>query len=135
MRSPAPRLLLVDDNRDYVETMALLLTGCGCHVASAVDGQRGFELARRIRPDAMLVDLALPGLNGYELLCAVRADPTLHSVYVAAVSGWGGNDEASRSLRAGFDAHFMKPCDHRHLLAAVNDALARRPLATLGAAR
>lgn len=120
------RLLLVDDNRDYVETMSLLLAGYGCDVVTALDGRRGWELARRVQPDAMLVDLALPGLNGYQLLAAVRAENTLRDTYVAAVSGWGGNDEGARSLQAGFDAHFMKPCDHRHLLAAVSEALAQR---------
>ena len=126
LNDPRLRLLLVDDNRDYVDTMSLLLAGSGCEVAAALDGTGALALARRLQPDAMLLDLALPGLNGYQLLTALRADPSLRGTYVAAVSGWGGNDEAGRSLQAGFDAHFMKPCDHRVLLAAVREAVAQR---------
>lgn len=119
----APRLLLIDDNRDYAETMSMLLRGCGWDVEIAHDGTHGLSLARQRHPHCMLVDLAMPGLNGYQLLAAVRADAALRGTYVAAVSGWGGNDEACRSLAAGFDAHFLKPCDHRHLLAVLDQAM------------
>lgn len=126
-----PRLLLIDDNRDYAQTMSMLLAGCGWDVVTAHDGTHGLALASHLQPDCMLVDLAMPGLNGYQLLAAVRADAALQGTYVAAVSGWGGNDESSRSLAAGFDAHFMKPCDYRQLLAVLERAWASRRPATV----
>lgn len=125
---PPRRLLLVDDNADAVAALAELLAISGHEVHTAPDGLSGMEAARRLRPDAVLLDLALPGLDGYETARRLRADPDLDGTLLIALSGWAGPEDRLRSAEAGFDHHLAKPVPHARLEEVLSIALStRRP--------
>ncbi|MES3000588.1 MAG: PAS domain S-box protein [Pseudomonadota bacterium] len=105
----APRVLIVDDNRDAADSLAEILRLMGCSVKTAYDGKSGVALAKDYRPQAALVDLGMPDMTGFEVLAALRADsPTL---LVAAVTGYGNEEDKLRTATSGFDMHFVKPVD------------------------
>jgi signal transduction histidine kinase len=111
--SPAPlairRTLIVEDNDDARDSLRLLLESLGHEVIEATDGTEGVALALQHRPDVMLIDLGLPGIDGYEVARAVRAHPEGKSVTLIAVTGYGHAEDRRRSKQAGFDAHLVKP--------------------------
>ena len=119
-------MLIVDDERDYVDTMALLMQSSGYDVLTAVDGQAALEVLRTHPVQVVLTDLAMPAVDGFRLLAAVRADPHCADALVIAVSGWGGPDTPSRCAQAGFDAFFVKPCDLGDLLWTIAVGVARQ---------
>jgi len=126
MRVAAPRILVVDDDRDYVETMSLLLQADGYRVQTACDGERALQALREQQTAVVLTDLAMPVLDGYRLLTAIRAEPACRNALVVAISGWGGRETPKRCSEAGFDAYFVKPCDLRELLWTIAAGLARQ---------
>ena len=91
------------------ESLRLLLESLGHRVLEAADGQRGLALALHHRPEVVLIDLGLPGLDGYEVARALRASPTGKQAALIAVTGYGQQDDRRRSTEAGFDAHLVKP--------------------------
>ena len=105
-------ILIVEDNDDARESLRLLLESLGHHVLEAGDGQRGLALALHHRPEIVLIDLGLPGLDGYEVARALRASPTGETTALIAVTGYGQADDRRRSKEAGFDAHLVKPVSH-----------------------
>ena len=105
------RLVLVEDNLDASKMMAYLLEDTGYEVSLAHDGARGLELIRKNRPDAAIVDLGLPELNGYELARAVRSDSSFDSMFLIALTGYGQPADRAKSSEAGFDEHLVKPVD------------------------
>jgi PAS domain S-box-containing protein len=111
--SPLPgaglKVLVVDDNRDAADTCAMLLEVSGHHVQTAYTGRRALELAEAFRPHALLLDIGLPDVDGYELAQRVRAMPWGRSVVLIAVTGWGQPEDRLRAARAGFDQHLVKP--------------------------
>jgi PAS domain S-box-containing protein len=109
------KILVVDDNRDSADTLAALLRKLGNEVVTAYDGERALELAEQLRPDLMVVDLGMPGLSGYDVARQVRVRPEFQSTLLAAVTGWGKEDDHRRSLAAGFDCHLVKPVDLKAL--------------------
>jgi CheY-like chemotaxis protein len=80
------------------------------------------DAIRRIKPDLALVDVGLPGLDGYEVAAQVRADPACGAVQLVAMTGYGQPDDCCRALRAGFDAHLVKPVRSDQLLALLHEA-------------
>jgi len=126
MRTAPCTILIVDDERDYVETLAMLLQSSGYHVLTARDGELALQVLRTHAVEVVLTDLAMPRLDGFKLLEAIRAQPRLADVLVMVVSGWGGRDTHVRCTRAGFDAFFVKPCDLRDLLWTVAAGVARQ---------
>jgi signal transduction histidine kinase len=106
------RVLVADDNADAAESLSELLALCGNEVRTAVDGVSAFAIAQVFRPQAMLVDIAMPGLNGHELCRKVREAPWGGDVLMVAASGWGQQDDRQRSMEAGFDHHLVKPVDY-----------------------
>jgi CheY-like chemotaxis protein len=109
-RPMAPRrVLVVEDNPDSAETLRDLLELAGHQADIALDGRQALERARTARPDAIVCDLGLPDMDGYELARALRADPELSSVLLVALSGYALPDDLARSAQAGFDAHLAKP--------------------------
>jgi signal transduction histidine kinase/CheY-like chemotaxis protein len=106
-RAHGIEVAVVEDNRDIRESLRMLLELRGCAVAEADDGPAGLELIRRRSPEVALVDIDLPGLDGYALARALRAERT--PTRLVAVTGFGGRDERQRALDAGFDAHLTKP--------------------------
>jgi signal transduction histidine kinase len=105
------RVLVVDDNADSAESLALLLRVEGHLVETAHDGNTAIELAERFQPDAILLDLGMPGMNGYEVCEYIRQRPWGHSILMVAQTGWGQAQDRARTLEAGFDTHLTKPID------------------------
>jgi signal transduction histidine kinase/CheY-like chemotaxis protein len=105
------RVLVVDDNRDSAEALALLLRLSGHLVETAHDGVEGFEAAERFQPDVVLLDIGMPGLSGYEVCERIRARAWGQPILVIAQTGWGQEQDRARTLEAGFDAHLTKPID------------------------
>jgi signal transduction histidine kinase/ActR/RegA family two-component response regulator len=114
------RILLVDDNRDTALSGAQLLEKLGHDVEVAFDGPSAIELARSFRPQALLLDIGLPGMTGYEVARQLRREGFEHTKIVA-ISGYGQPDDRQRSREAGFDEHLVKPVDPAALLAVLSD--------------
>jgi CheY-like chemotaxis protein len=103
------RILVVEDNDDARESLRLLLEALGHRVVAAADGQEGVTLAQLHHPEVALIDLGLPGLDGYEVARALRATPAGKRITLVAVTGYGQAEDRQRSKEAGFDAHLVKP--------------------------
>ena len=103
------RLLVVDDHRESADTLAMLLTVMGHEVETAYEGSAAIELAARTKPDAVLLDIGLPVMNGYEVARALRNSMDGSRLVLIAVSGYGQDDDRRRSREAGFDHHLVKP--------------------------
>jgi signal transduction histidine kinase/ActR/RegA family two-component response regulator len=119
------RILVIEDNRDARDGLRLLLESWGHRVDEAADGRRGLELALLSRPDVALVDVGLPGLDGYEVAQAIRATPERGRPLLAAVTGYGQPEDERRAREAGFDAHLVKPIDPDELRRFLARASAR----------
>lgn len=126
---PNRRILVVDDNRDQAETLAALLGLAGHDVRLAFDGPQALKVLEDFVPDLALVDLGLPGMDGYELARHVRGRPGLEHVVLVAQTGWGQDEHRRRSRAAGFDDHLVKPV----ALEALEAALARLDVSNAGA--
>jgi CheY-like chemotaxis protein len=114
------RLLVVDDNRDAAETLAALLGAMGHTAPVAADGRQALRMIASLRPQLVFLDIGMPGMSGYEVAQAVRADPQFDGVRLVALTGWGGAEDRARSRAAGFDVHLTKPAT----VAAIEGALA-----------
>jgi len=127
-RSVTPRLvsrhlLVVDDNRDAANTLAALLESMGHKVRTAYNGPEAITLAGEQPPDAVFLDIGLPGLNGYDVARAMRASPALAGTTLIAFTGYGHDEDRRRVREAGFDYHLIKPAGADQL-AQIVDALA-----------
>jgi two-component system, sensor histidine kinase len=118
------RILLIEDNADARQMLQMLLVLAGHEVDSAGDGLSGLDQARRGRPDVVVIDLGLPGLDGYEVARRLRADGT--DVGLIALTGYGQPGDRDRALAAGFDAHVVKPVEPAQLTDAIASVLLRR---------
>jgi signal transduction histidine kinase/ActR/RegA family two-component response regulator len=107
----ARRVLVVDDNRDAAESLALFLQLGGHIVSTAFDGEEALEEAQKFRPDVALLDLGMPKLNGYEVCRRLRATDWGRRIVLIAQTGWGQDEDKRRTREAGFDAHLVKPTD------------------------
>ncbi|MGZ5031026.1 MAG: hybrid sensor histidine kinase/response regulator, partial [Methylobacter sp.] len=105
------RILVVDDNRDVAESLALLLESEGHQVLTAFDGISALETARIERPDIILMDIGLPGLDGYAVAQALRQNHELERTMLIALTGYGQPDDRKKSSASGFDEHLVKPVD------------------------
>ena len=106
------KVLLVEDNRDARTTLRMLLTlGHGHQVLEAEDGPRALQLVADERPDVALVDLGLPGLDGFEVARRIRAMLGRDEIFLVALTGYGDDEDRVRTEEAGFDVHFVKPVD------------------------
>jgi CheY-like chemotaxis protein len=112
--APGPnklRILVVDDNRDVVESLALLLESDGHQVLTAYDGISALETARIERPVIILLDIGLPGMDGYSVAQALRRNHGLERTMLIALTGYGQPDDRKKSSASGFDEHLVKPVD------------------------
>src|SRR5262249_10834094 len=109
------RVLVVDDNRNSAETLAALLQEDGADVRVALDGGAALLTLRNWAPSAALLDIAMPGLDGYEIARRVRADVRTCETLLVAISGWSNDDDRRRSHAAGFDHHLNKPVAYARL--------------------
>jgi signal transduction histidine kinase/CheY-like chemotaxis protein len=110
------RILVVDDNRDSASSLAVLLRLSGHEVVTAHDGAAALEKAEHFRPQLALLDIGLPGMDGYELARRLRQLPGLRQVRLAALTGYGSEEDRRRSRAAGFDHHLVKPVEREALL-------------------
>ncbi|HEX4948830.1 MAG TPA: ATP-binding protein [Blastocatellia bacterium] len=120
---PCCRILVVDDNVDSAKSMALLLELEGHEVQMTYDGPTALELAQAFRPQVMILDIGLPGMNGYEVARQLRSDQTMKKTVLIALTGYGQAEDRARSKEAGFDHHFTKPVDHDALLALIKSLI------------
>jgi PAS domain S-box-containing protein len=116
-----PRFLIVDDNRDAADSLAEILRLIGCTVKIAYGGEAALALAGDYRPHAALVDLGMPGMNGFDVIRGLRAFHWGAQILVAAVTGYGSGEDRQRTSTAGFDVHLVKPVD----FSALQDLLER----------
>jgi len=105
------RVLVVDDNHDATETLQTLLESLGATVAAAGNGREALNRFEDFSPDAVLLDIGMPGMDGYEVARRIRALPAGNSTPLIAVTGWGQQEDIRRCFEAGFDHHLVKPLD------------------------
>ena len=112
----ARRILVVDDNVDAADSLAMLLDVCGHQTHVAHDGLAALEMAERVRPDVILLDIGLPKLNGFEACRQIRQRPWGKDIVLIALTGWGQEIDRRRSRESGFDHHIVKPVEHAALV-------------------
>ena len=118
------RILIVDDNDDAAQSLALILRLEGNEVCTAGDGEEALGLLDEFVPQAAVLDIGLPRMNGYELAAALRSDPRTRSAVLVALTGYGRGPDRKRALAAGFDEHLVKPVELDALLTTLNRLLA-----------
>ena len=109
--APGSRILVVDDNEDSAEMLAKLLAMSGHDVRTAYTGPTALEAAAAYLPDVVLLDIGLPGINGYEVARRLRQIPRLEGVKIIAMTGYGQEADIRLAQEAGFDSHQVKPID------------------------
>ena len=120
------RMLLIEDNPDIGETLRDLLQLLGHSVEWASDGLRGVQVALATLPEVALVDIGLPGIDGYEVARRLRASGECKKMILIALTGYGRPEDRRKSLEAGFDAHMVKPVDPDELTALIAKLTAAR---------
>jgi PAS domain S-box-containing protein len=120
-QSSGLRVVIADDNRDAADSLAMLLQMDGHQISLAHDGVQALSLIKQIRPEAALLDIGMPGMNGYQVAEQVRADPLSAQIMLVALTGWGQAQDLERAHAAGFDHHLVKPAE----LSAVRALLQR----------
>jgi CheY-like chemotaxis protein len=115
------RILIVDDDRDASNSLAILLAAAGNATREAHDGVEALEAARHFRPDVILMDIGLPEINGFEVCRRIRAEEWGGAMTIVAVSGWGRDEDRRKSRDAGFDHHLVKPVDYDTLIRLLSE--------------
>jgi CheY-like chemotaxis protein len=110
-----PRLLVVDDNVDAAETIAKLMRLSGFDTECVYDGPTALAAVQSKNPDVVVLDIGLPGMDGYEVARRLRAQDAFRRTPLIAVTGYGQENDRQRSVQAGFDEHFTKPVDPEEL--------------------
>jgi signal transduction histidine kinase/ActR/RegA family two-component response regulator len=120
--APRRRVLVADDNCDAATTLAMILEMLGNEVRVAHDGEQAVSVAAEFHPDAILLDIGMPRLDGYGACQRIRLLPGMSAAFIVALTGWGHDDDKDRARAAGFDRHLVKPVDPealQQLIAAV----------------
>ena len=115
--SSARRVLLVDDNVDAVESMEILLQAFGYEVATAIHPDLALAQLESFAPAAAVIDIGLPGMDGYQLAAEIRRRLAGRPLRLIAFTGYGGADDVAKAIAAGFAAHLVKPVEIDRLLA------------------
>jgi PAS domain S-box-containing protein len=108
---PQRRVLVVDDNKDAAASMGMLLKYLGTEVQIAHDGETALALIERDHPDVVLLDIGMPGMDGFEVARRVRQRVDFNNIMLIALTGWGQAEDRDRTRGAGFDHHLVKPAD------------------------
>jgi PAS domain S-box-containing protein len=116
------RVLVVDDNRDAADSLARMLEALGAEARTAYDGPSALEVVRTARPSVVLLDLGMPGMDGYAVAAQLRAGPQHPALTLVALTGWGQQDDMRRTRAAGFDEHLVKPVAIELLVQALRAA-------------
>ena len=103
------RLMVIDDNKDAAESMSMLFELWGHEVVCVYDGRAALDTAAKFRPDAVFLDIGLPGMDGYEIAEHLREIPRTGKVVLVAITGYGQDEDRRRSREAGIDHHLVKP--------------------------
>jgi len=111
------RILIADDNPDITESLAILLRQYGHEVRTAGDGGEALQIAREYLPDVAVLDIGLPGQDGWAVARELRQDPRHRDTLLIALSGYGQAEHRESSRNAGFDHHLVKPIDTERLQA------------------
>ncbi|MEP2776520.1 MAG: PAS domain S-box protein [Luteolibacter sp.] len=109
------RLLIVDDNEDGADSLAMILKIMGNETHTAYDGEQAVAAAEKIRPDVILLDIGMPKLNGYEACRRIRGTEAGKGMVIIAQTGWGQEEDRARTREAGFDHHLVKPVNPQEL--------------------
>jgi signal transduction histidine kinase len=120
------RVLVVDDNQDAAESLAMLLDHVGYEVRAAEDGQAALASLDGFAPDLAILDIGLPGMDGYELARRLKADPRVPGLRLVALTGYGRENDRARALAADFHEHLVKPIEPNRLFEALERLLGRR---------
>jgi CheY-like chemotaxis protein len=115
------RVLVVDDNVDTAHSVALLLKTVACITETAYDGHSAIEHAKSFRPEVIILDIGLPGLDGYEVATRIRKSPVIKHAKLIAISGYGQEQDRMRAKEAGFDHHLVKPVQFDALCALLSE--------------
>ena len=114
------RVLIVDDNEAFIESLSILIETLGHDVRTAADGAEALEIGAELHPHIVLMDLGMPGMNGYDAARRMREEPWGRDITLVALTGWGRAEDKRRTREAGFDHHMVKPpqpAELRRLLA------------------
>lgn len=120
------RVLLVDDYQDALETWTMFLQASGYDVVTASDGRQAVERALSTRPDVVVMDLELPGVDGFAAARQMRAMPTTAAIPLIAATGYSSPRVLKAAQAAGFELVLVKPCDPERMLTAINRAVEHR---------
>jgi CheY-like chemotaxis protein len=115
------RVLVIDDDLDGMQSLATLFRHMGHEVEFAINGYAALRIATAFRPDVVLLDLGLPGLDGFEVCRQIKAAPGLAHARVIAVTAYAGDEHRVRARAAGCEMHIVKPYDPGYVLAVVNE--------------
>lgn len=110
------RVLIVDDNADAADLTAEYLRVCGANVTVAYGGAEALTLAKACSPTLIFLDIGMPGIDGYQVAKALRADAAFAGVKIVALTAWGDSQSRARAEEAGFDLHITKPANLSLLL-------------------
>jgi CheY-like chemotaxis protein len=132
-RAPA-RILVADDNREAAESLAALLELSGYVVTTAFNGPQALELAIQERPNAILLDIGMPGLSGYEVARRIRLEAWGQRALLIAITGWGQEEDKLQAKAAGFNSHLTKPVDPREIERTLVEFLISAPAQPAGRA-
>ena len=119
------RVLIVDDNQDAANSLAMVLGSLGFDVETSFDGQTALKAAERFKPDACVLDIDMPGMDGYELARRLRRDAVGGRPILATVTAYSDRIHLDRAVDAGFDLHFTKPADPSEVAEQLEDFLNR----------
>jgi len=119
--APAKRVLVVDDNADAADSLAMLLQVRGDEVRIAYDGEEALVAEEDFRPGIVLLDIGMPKLSGYDVARRLR-ELRGNALFIVAITGWGQEEDRQRAREAGFDHHFTKPVDYAALLEVIDQA-------------
>lgn len=114
------RIMIVDDNESLVQVMELTVKLLGHNTCLATDGVSAIERAREFRPEIVLMDIGLPGMNGYDVCKIMKKDPLFANTLFVAQTGWGQEEHRKRSQEAGFEHHLVKPASMKDLQEVIN---------------
>jgi CheY-like chemotaxis protein len=120
-----PRVLVVDDNEDAATSLAMLLGAAGYEVETSFDGKTALQAAERFEPDACVLDINMPGMDGYELARRLRVMAPHHPPVLATMTAYSDDAHLDRAVDAGFDLHFTKPADPREVVEQLRNCLGR----------
>jgi CheY-like chemotaxis protein len=119
-------VLVVDDNRDVADLLVLLLQTLGHQVQAAYSGKTALEMAVQYHPDVILLDLGMPGMDGYETARQLRQRPQTKEVWLIAMTGYGQDSDRQRTQATGFDHHLVKPVERRKLQSLLAELATQR---------